>query len=156
MLEEIDRSNAPINCMPLTGLGRAIARRLQQIWPSFRPQHRGLDNSNKMIEKVKACAFSEQVKDDLARSSGAVTSLSLRTPWKTMRFLYSTTSTAELLRPLEMSRKMSRKPFLMFCHQKPQFCWRLTWFSKSCRIFYYFPLLAHLHLNLGHRKSLCG
>ena len=27
---------------PLTGLGGAIARRLQQICPSIRPQHRGL------------------------------------------------------------------------------------------------------------------
>ena len=56
---------------PLTGLGGAIARRLQQICPSIRPQHRGLC---KMIENVEVCAFSEQVKgycisqDHLVRS----------------------------------------------------------------------------------------
>ena len=48
-----------------------------------------------MIEKVKVCAFSEQVKSEqvkskqvkgiLARSSGVLTSLSLRKPWKAMR-----------------------------------------------------------------------
>ena len=48
-----------------------------------------------MIEKVKVPAFSDQVKGDLARSSGALVSLSPRKPWKAMRFLYSTTSTAE-------------------------------------------------------------
>ena len=52
----------------------------------------------KMIEKVKVPAFSDQVKGDLARSSGALVSLSRRKPWKAM----STTSTAELLRPLEL------------------------------------------------------
>ena len=51
----------------------------------------------KMIEKVKVPAFSDQVKGNLARSSGALVSLSPRKPWKAMRFLYSTTSTAELL-----------------------------------------------------------
>ena len=70
---------------PLTGLGGAIARRLQQICPLIRPQHGDFDNSNKMIEKVKVCTFSEQVKGVLARSSGALTSLSLRKPWKAMR-----------------------------------------------------------------------
>ena len=50
-----------------------------------RPQHGDFDNSNKMIEKVKVCTFSEQVKGVLARSSGAFTSLSLKKPWKSMR-----------------------------------------------------------------------
>ena len=61
---------------PLRGLGGAIARRLQQICPSFRPQHGGLRQLQKMIEKVKFLAFSDQVKGDLARSSGALVSLS--------------------------------------------------------------------------------
>ena len=61
---------------PLTGLGGAIA------------QHRGLRQLQKMIEKVKVPAFSD--------------CLSPRNPWKAMRFLYSTTSTAELPRPLEL------------------------------------------------------
>ena len=73
---------------PLTGLGGAIARRLQQICQSFRLQHRGLRQLQKLIEKVKLPAFSD--------------CLSPRKPWKAMRFLYSTTSTAELLRPLEL------------------------------------------------------
>ena len=87
---------------PLRGLGGAIARRLEQICRSFRPQHSGLRQLQKMIEKVKVPAFSDQVKGDLARSSGALVSLSPRKPWKAMRFLYSITSTAELLRPLEL------------------------------------------------------
>ena len=46
-----------------------------------------------MIEKVKVCAFSEQVKSeqvkgDIARSSGVHTSLSLRKPWKAMRLQF--------------------------------------------------------------------
>ena len=48
-----------------------------------------------MIEKVKVCAFSEQVKGDLARSSGALTSLSLRKPWKAM--FYSITKTTGIV-----------------------------------------------------------
>ena len=71
--------------------------------------------------------LSKRVKDDLARSSGA-------------RFFESEKameSNAVLVRPLELlaSRMISRKPFLVFCHQMPQFCWRSSWFSKSCRIF---------------------
>ena len=65
---------------PLTGLGGGIARRLQQICPSFRPQHRGLRELQKMIEKVKVPAFSDQVKEDLARSCGVLVSLSPRKP----------------------------------------------------------------------------
>ena len=61
---------------PLRGLGGAIARRLQQICPSFRPQHRGLRQLQKMIEKLKVPAFSDKVKGGLARSSGALGSLS--------------------------------------------------------------------------------
>ena len=96
---------------PLTGLGGAIARDYSKFGRHFVPSIGDFDNSNKMIEKVNVCAFSEQVQDDIARSSCALTSLSLRKPWKAMRFLYSTTSTAELLRPLELSKKMSRKFF---------------------------------------------
>ena len=43
------------------------------------------DNSNKMIENVEVCAFSEPVKGFLARSSGTLTSLSMRNPWKAMK-----------------------------------------------------------------------
>ena len=82
----------------LRGLSVAIARRLLQICLSFHPQHRELRQLQKTIEKVKVPAFSNQVKGDLARSSGALVSLSP----KAMRFLYSTTSTAELLRPLQL------------------------------------------------------
>ena len=87
---------------PLMRLGGAITRRLQLICPSFRPQHRGLIQLQKMIEKVKVPAFCNHVKGDLARSSGSFISLSPRKPRKAMRFLYSTTSTAELLRLLEL------------------------------------------------------
>ena len=55
---------------PLTGLGGAIARRLQKICLLFRPQHRGLGQLQKMIEKVKVPAFSEReiLQDHLVHS----------------------------------------------------------------------------------------
>ena len=60
--------------------------------------------------------LSKRVKGSLRR---AFSSLSPRKPCKAMRFLYSTTSTAVV--KTVASRKMSRKPFLMFCHQKLNF-----------------------------------
>ena len=105
------------------------------------------DSSNKMIEKVKVHAFSEWVKVVLARSSGALVSLSPRKPWKSMRFLYSTTSTAELLRPLELlaSRKISlararlscgkeriwSNSVLRFVRSTPRNPWHVNWLSTA-------------------------
>ena len=84
-LETLMHLSSACPTTPLMGLDGAIARRLQQICRQFVPSIGDFDNSNKMIEKVKVCTFSEQVKGVLARSSGTLTSLSLRKPWKAIR-----------------------------------------------------------------------
>ena len=89
---------------PLTGLGGAIARRLQQICPSFRPQHRGLRQLQKMIEKVKVPAFSDQVKG--FKLEKAMESNEVLVPYNFYSRVAKTTGIV----------KMSRKPFLIFFH----------------------------------------
>ena len=64
-----------------------------------------------MIEKVKVCAFSEQVKGVLARSSGVLTSLNLRKLWKAMRLnFYSITKTTGIVE--EIVKRQSLVPDL--------------------------------------------
>ena len=80
--------NAPINCMPhypTYGIGWGNSKEIAANLSVNSSSIGDFENSNKMIEKVRVCTFSEQVKGVLARSSGALTSLSLRKPWKAMR-----------------------------------------------------------------------
>ena len=100
---------------PLRGLGGAIARRLQQICPSFCPLHRGLRQLQKMIEKVIVPAFSDQVKGDLARSSGAIVSFESEKVMESNEVLVLYNFYSRVAKTTGIV-KMSRKPFLMFFH----------------------------------------
>ena len=103
---------------PLRGLGGAIARRLQQIFPLFRPQHRGLRQLQKMSEKVKVPTFSDSVKGVLRRSSKIIWCTHFFESEKVMEsnevlVLYNFYSRVAKTTGIV---KMSRKHFLMFFH----------------------------------------